>query len=264
MNIKKASFIFTGIGLAGLFFHTNAAACAAEPLIGSVCVMGSNWAPEGFKIADGSALSINQYAALYSIVGTMYGTGAQGTFKIPDLRGRVALGAGVYQQGAQQTIYNVGQSGGASTTTLTVNNIPIHNHAISGLSGVIDFTKVTATTTLAGVTAKADGSTLVLNSGANFAANSDDPSNATFGSQSGNSIYVANVTPSVPLKAGSISGVANVLFQGNPTTTLSGNAPIAINGQTGNAGLGAAFNSLNPYVAMTYLIAVQGIYPTRP
>lgn len=264
MNFKKVSAIFTGISLVSLFFHTNASACAAEPLIGSVCIMSSNWAPEGFKVADGSVLNINQYPALYSIVGTMYGAGAQGTFKIPDLRGRVALGAGVYQQGTQQTIYNVGQSGGASTITLSTNNIPVHNHAISGLTGTIDFTKVTATTTLSGVVAKADGSTLVLNSAANASANSDDPSNSAFASGGGSPVYVANITPSIPMKAGSISGLANVSFQGNPTTTLSGNVPVVINGQTGNAGLGASFNSLNPYVAMTYLIAVQGLYPVRP
>lgn len=264
MNFKKMSAIFTGISLVGLFFHTNASACAAEPLIGSVCIMSSNWAPEGFKIADGSALNINQYAALYSIIGTMYGTGAQGTFKIPDLRGRVTLGAGVYQQGSQQTLYNVGQSGGAATIALNTNNIPQHNHPISGLTGTIDFTKVTATTTLSSVVAKADGSTLVLNSAANASANSDDPSNASFASGGGSPVYVANINPSIPMKAGSISGLANVSFQGNPTTTLSGNVPVAINGQTGNTGLGVAFNSLNPYVAMNYLIAIQGIYPVRP
>ena len=50
----------------------------------------------------------------------------------PDLRGRFIVGAG---QGTGLTLRNVNQTGGAETVTLTVNQIPAHNHVVSGSTG---------------------------------------------------------------------------------------------------------------------------------
>lgn len=50
------------------------------------------------------------------------------TFRIPDLRGRTTIGA---EQGASLTNRPIGSSGGTETHTLTVNEMPSHNHPLN-------------------------------------------------------------------------------------------------------------------------------------
>ena len=49
---------------------------------------------KGYAICDGRLLQIAQYGALFKVLGTTYGGDGQTTFALPDLRGRVPLGAG--------------------------------------------------------------------------------------------------------------------------------------------------------------------------
>jgi microcystin-dependent protein len=63
----------------------------------------------------------------------MYGGNGQTTFALPDLRGRVPIGAG---QGPGLSNYDEGQQDGAPNVTLTAANLPAHTHAVdvSGLT----------------------------------------------------------------------------------------------------------------------------------
>lgn len=79
-------------------------------------------APEGWLRCDGSAQSIQNYEQLFALIGTTYGGDGQNTFGLPDLRGRVAIGAG----GAAA----LGNVVGVETVTLNSNQIPPHNHVI--------------------------------------------------------------------------------------------------------------------------------------
>lgn len=81
----------------------------------------------GWLPCDGRALPINQYAALYSLLGNAFG-GTSTTFNLPDLRGRVAISQGVTAQGK---IYNRGTAGGAETVPLTAEQMPLHVHALA-------------------------------------------------------------------------------------------------------------------------------------
>ncbi len=47
--------------------------------------------PDGYVVADGSSLNKTTYAALYSVIGSMYG-GGTATFVLPDLRGEFIRG----------------------------------------------------------------------------------------------------------------------------------------------------------------------------
>ena len=52
-------------------------------------------APAGFVLCDGSAISRSTYAALYAIIGTVFGAGdGSTTFNVPDMRGSMPIGAG--------------------------------------------------------------------------------------------------------------------------------------------------------------------------
>jgi microcystin-dependent protein len=101
----------------------------AEPFIGEIRLFGFNFAPAGWAICNGQLLSINQYTALFSLLGTYYGGDGQGTFGLPDLRGRVPLNMG---QAPGLSSYSIGDSGGSETLTLSANQLPSHTHALQG------------------------------------------------------------------------------------------------------------------------------------
>lgn len=66
--------------------------------------------PRGWKVCDGSLLSINGFIATYSVLGTTYGGDGVRTFALPDLRSRVPVGAGT---GPERPEYPLGQQAGA-------------------------------------------------------------------------------------------------------------------------------------------------------
>jgi microcystin-dependent protein len=92
-------------------------------------------APNGYFICDGSAKSRSTYASLFSVVGTIYGIGdGSTTFNIPDLRTKVPVG---YSSG-DPNFGALGDTGGEVSHTLTVNELPPHNHPIN--AALSDFT----------------------------------------------------------------------------------------------------------------------------
>lgn len=66
---------------------------------GMVVMYGNATPPTGFLACDGSAVSRTTYATLYAVIGTSFGVGnGTTTFNVPDLRGRVPVGAGTGTQ----------------------------------------------------------------------------------------------------------------------------------------------------------------------
>ena len=100
-----------------------------EPFIGQIQLFPYNFAPRGWAFCDGQLLPISQNTALFSLIGTFYGGDGRTTFALPDLRGRVPVGAG---NGPGLSNWNVGQKGGTETNTITTPQIPVHTHAFSG------------------------------------------------------------------------------------------------------------------------------------
>ena len=96
-----------------------------EGVIGAVTCFAANFAPKNWTTCDGQILPIATNQALFSILGTTYGGNGTTTFGLPDLRGRTAISAG---QGPNLSNYILGQQAGAEGATLTINNIPSHNH----------------------------------------------------------------------------------------------------------------------------------------
>ncbi len=97
----------------------------SDPFIGQIQTFGFNFAPRGWARCDGQLLPISSNSALFSLLGTTYGGDGRTTFGLPDLRGRAALHQG---QGPGLSNRNLGQRAGAENTTLTVNQMPSHNH----------------------------------------------------------------------------------------------------------------------------------------
>ena len=61
--------------------------------VGSIIPYGSNTAPTGFLLCDGSEVSKEAYPDLYAVIGDSFGTATDGKFKLPDLRGKFVQGA---------------------------------------------------------------------------------------------------------------------------------------------------------------------------
>jgi microcystin-dependent protein len=99
-----------------------------EAYIGSIVLFAGNFAPRGWAFCQGQLLSIAQNTALFSILGTTYGGNGQTTFGLPDLRGRAPIGAG---QGPGLTNVQLGESAGSETVTLTISQMPAHNHTMA-------------------------------------------------------------------------------------------------------------------------------------
>jgi microcystin-dependent protein len=96
----------------------------AQPYIGEIRMFAGNFAPSGWMMCEGQLISISEYETLFNLIGTTYGGDGQSTFALPDLRGRLPI----HQGGG----YVLAETGGAEQVTLTVNQIPNHQHALIG------------------------------------------------------------------------------------------------------------------------------------
>ena len=101
---------------------------AETPYIGQIMLVGFNFAPQGWAFCDGALLAISEFEALFNLIGTTYGGDGQSNFALPDLRGRVPVSVG---QGAGLSSYQIGQSGGVESVTLTVNQLAAHTHVVA-------------------------------------------------------------------------------------------------------------------------------------
>jgi microcystin-dependent protein len=100
-----------------------------EPFIGEIRMFGGSFAPNGWVFCSGQLMPISENDALFTLIGTTYGGDGQETFAIPDLQGRVPLHAGA---GPDGNTYQLGEKGGVESVTLTIQQIPSHNHAVIG------------------------------------------------------------------------------------------------------------------------------------
>ncbi len=176
-----------------------------EPTLGQIIMFGGNFAPRGWALCDGTLLPINQNQALFSILGTTYGGDGRTTFALPDLRGRMAIHAG---SGAGLTPRNLGAKGGTQENTLTIQNMPSHNHTASG--------------------------SINLGTAANQPAGTNNFLPVTTGSN-----FYSNTAGNTNLNSESVN--INV-------TNNGGSQP---------------YNNMQPYTVVNYLIAIQGLFPSR-
>jgi microcystin-dependent protein len=170
----------------------------SNPFLGTIRLVGFNFAPVDWALCQGQSLSIAQNTALFSLLGTYFGGDGVQTFNLPDLRGRVAVGQG---QGPGLSNYSQGQAAGGETVTLTAGQAPAHSHTLMAA---------------ANVTAPNPGPSLALG------------------------------TPAAAVR----------LYGANSPTALG---PASI----GPFGSGGAHENRQPYLALNYIIALTGIFPSR-
>jgi microcystin-dependent protein len=147
-----------------------------SPEIGDIKMSARQDNYEGWLVCDGRVVSRTTYSALYSVIGSRFGNGdGVNTFNIPDSRGRVPLGA---QSSSGTSYYCVGNTGGEENHTLTIPEIPSHDHSSNasstslGLAQRTGFNTTVSTDTSAGELDLINAATLdIYNTGG-------DPSNS--------------------------------------------------------------------------------------
>ncbi len=98
----------------------------AQPYLGEIKMFAGNFAPRHYAYCDGTLLSVAQNAALFSLLGTIYGGDGRSNFAIPEMRGRVPIHVGT---GPGLTPRTQGQVLGTEFVTLSIAEMASHNHA---------------------------------------------------------------------------------------------------------------------------------------
>jgi microcystin-dependent protein len=93
-----------------------AASADSQPFLGEIDSFSFSFAPTGWAQCNGQLLPINQYQALFALLGTTYGGNGITTFALPNLQGCVPIGYGM--------AYVLGQVGGTTTKVLTESQLP--------------------------------------------------------------------------------------------------------------------------------------------
>jgi microcystin-dependent protein len=194
-----------------------------EFFIAGIIMFGGNYAPRGWAMCNGQLLAIAQNAALFSLIGTTYGGDGRTTMQLPDLRGRAPIGFG---NGAGLPGYTLGMHAGTPTHAMNSNELANHTHVAS-----------LADLTVGGVINVSNESTGNVNS----------PDNAYLTTTAGgHKVYNTTRTGTATLASDSL--------------TISGSGGTVTVDPTGN---GQAFSIMQPSLAMNYIIALQGIFPSR-
>lgn len=111
--------------------------------VGTIVPYAGTSAPAGWLHCDGRILTQTVFPALFTVCGTLYNTGGEpaGTFRLPDIRGRVVVGQ--ENMSSVQGFINrlsrawgsiIGASGGLADVTLTIEQMPNHTHQVSDAS----------------------------------------------------------------------------------------------------------------------------------
>ena len=90
---------------------------------GVIMLWSGNTTPSGWLLCDGNSYSVTTYYNLYLAIGTTYGSGSN-SFCVPKFSGSFPLGVST-------STYNLGNTGGNTTITLSSSQLPAHNHTIT-------------------------------------------------------------------------------------------------------------------------------------
>ena len=187
----------------------------SEPYIGEIRIFPYNYAPRGWAYCAGQIMNVIDNSSLFSVIGGTYGGNWSTTFALPDLRGRIPVGAG---NGPGLTTRILGEAAGTEINHLNTSNLPSHNHGVT-----VNTNEIKATV----FSDKAD---------------LDSPTNNYFGATD-SKIYVDGGREKNYMAADSIK--QTLVMTINPT------------------GSNVAVNNMQPYLAINYCIALDGIYPSR-
>jgi microcystin-dependent protein len=102
----------------------------SEPFIGELRLFPYSFAPEGWFYCAGQIISVQQYAALFALIGSTYGGNGTTNFALPNIVGSAVVGVG--NDPSDNFDPTWGQTGGNNSVTLTTDMMPSHTHELIG------------------------------------------------------------------------------------------------------------------------------------
>jgi microcystin-dependent protein len=90
--------------------------------VGQIIIVSGSYCPDGTLLADGALRKVADDETLFSVIGNLYGGDGINTFALPDLRGRIPVGSGPFNN----STFDEGRTGGAAQALLA--KVPPHNH----------------------------------------------------------------------------------------------------------------------------------------
>ncbi len=204
----------------------------SQPFVGEIRMVGFNFNPRGWALCNGQLLPINQNAALFSLLGTTYGGNGTTTFQLPDLRSRVPVHSGNGSAGPGLQPVDLGEAGGSESITLTQSQLPTHTH-------IATYNPAGGTALAVAVAAAAAQATAASPVG-------NIPGQAEVPSRTAPTQVNSYAAPSAA--TGTLGGV-----------TLTGTGAITV----GAAGSSLPVDTAPPYLGVNFVIALQGIFPSR-
>jgi microcystin-dependent protein len=105
----------------------------AQPYVGEIRMFAGNFPPVGWMFCDGNQMPISENETLFQLIGTTYGGDGESTFNLPNLQSRIPIHMGTNAG----ITYQLAESSGTESETLTINQIPAHTHPLiaSGEAG---------------------------------------------------------------------------------------------------------------------------------
>ena len=123
----------------GGFAPVQAGRSGTSAFVGQIANFAGNFAPTGWAPANGQLLSIADNEALFNVIGTTYGGDGTTNFRLPDLQGRIAIGADAANL--------IGSQKGAESVTVTSSELPgAGQHPLNDDQPSLAITYIIATT----------------------------------------------------------------------------------------------------------------------
>lgn len=166
-----------------------------SPFVGEIRMFAGSFAPANWAFCNGQVIPISQNETLFALIGTTYGGDGVSTFALPNLQSRVPVHMGTDRQG---TVWTEGQPSGTENVTLTVAQMPQHNHTVA-----------------------------------------------------------ANASGGNTVPTGNVYGGGQSMFSTNTPSVAMSNAVIS------NSGGSVPHANLMPFLAVSFIISLFGIFPSR-
>ena len=216
--------------------------------IGSILPYASNIIPDSWLLCDGRAVSRTTYSALYSAIGTTYGTGnGSTTFNLPDMRNRTVTGR-FYNS------FSVYENYTSGSKTIKLTTTPDLYYLTAG--GTITYGGVTRTISSVSGSLTSAYYTITLSSAfsSDILAGKTVTATGKIGQTGGSKMHTLSVDE-IPAHSHTYNSTPS-----NWASNGSGNGVDVDNNYTwstattGSTGGGIAHNNMPPFITMNYII----------
>ena len=199
----------------------------SEPYLGEIKIVPYNFTPKDWAFCAGQIAAISENQALFALLGTTYGGDGRTSYGLPDLRGRVPVGSSIMGTGPGLNPIPLGQKGG----TPVIDYTPSCNYSFTLTEAQMPSHTHTATLR-----------------GESTAATAGNPKNKMLATAASN-VYAS------PIAADD----KDLASESITVSDTGGGQPV-----TGAAtGQRLYMDNRGPYLGLNYVIAMQGIFPSR-